>query len=143
MSQLTEVAEAVRARIAAADLSLEFTPQRVDEPVRELQGIVDQLVVQVLPVARTSTPATRGGGSLRTVTVQVGVQQGFATKPTTDDTEPLKNLVDELLDLMEYTPELDGTDWVLVEVRNAPTWSALHLEENSTFLSVLELTYEG
>lgn len=139
MSVMEELADAVVAELDAGDFSLSFTPARAYVPVATLEEL-GTLRVTVVPKSLAVSPLTRGLDACR-YAVDVGVQQRVDAD-TTDDTDALVGLVEELTDALRRSRLTDCAAARWVSIENDPIYDPGQLREQQVFTSVLTVTYE-
>ena len=137
MPMLTEIADAVAARINAAELAPGLSAERILLPVFELKDM-KTLKVSVVPKARKIIQATRTQNTDE-VLIDIGVQ-----KKISDDSEldSLLKIVEDISALFK-AERLDGyPKAICVKVENDPVYDHEHLRQLRQFTSVLTLTFK-
>jgi hypothetical protein len=133
---IIQIAEAVKANLAAATLSQTFTPLRLYVPEYDLKEISD-LKVSVLPLARSNDTKTRDKHQ-EDHQVQVGVQKRVSASEVSA-VDDLMQFVQEIADRLKDAGEMGGATWL--SDSNEPVYNPLHLKDHNVFTSVLTLTY--
>jgi len=135
----TELAEAVKDALNAAEFSIEFTAARVALPLFKLQDM-GTLHVTVVPRAVEVSLGSRRDNSYE-MGVDVAVQQRLANVDN-DTVDALIALVQEIVDHMTrlHLGESSEARWRGTTVE--PLYSPEHLREMRQFTSVIRLDYE-
>jgi hypothetical protein len=132
------VAEAVKAELAGATLSLPFTATREYVPQYDLKD-VDGLRVIAIPKENTITTLDRQRNS-NEVSVDVGVMRKVATF-TPAALDPLSDFVQEVIDFLDRRPLAGYPSAKWIRAANSPLYAPDWLKEKLVFISVHTVTY--
>ena len=138
MAAITDIADAVVAKLNAASFAQEFTAERHYRPVFDLPEM-GTLHVTVVPQGMALGPAGRGCNQYD-YRIDIAVQQKFEDGDTAE-LDPLMSLVEQIADYFRLQ-RLDGypaAAWIKTE--NDPIYAVDHMEQNRVFTSVLTLTF--
>lgn len=137
MALLTEVADAVAAKITGANLAPGLVAERILLPVFELKDM-KTLKVSVVPKARKIIQEARNANTDE-VQIDIGVQ-----KKISDDSEldGLLKLVEDIAALFK-AERLEGYKRAIcIKVENEPVYDHEHLRQLRQFTSVITLTFK-
>lgn len=137
MALLTDIADAVAAKINTADLIPGLVAERILLPVFELKDM-KTLKISVVPKARKIIQATR---NLNTdeVQIDIGVQKKISEDSELDG---LLKLVEDIAALFK-AERLEGyKKAICVKVENEPVYDHIHLRQLRQFTSVITLTFK-
>lgn len=143
---IIQIADAARARLAGAALSLDFVPERAYVPAHDLEDL-DALKVTVVPAGLTLALLDRTPRHTHDYVIDIGVQKRIGVGPMTGAQiiaacDPLTAFTEEVLDLFRgrALPVAAGTA-VCTAAANSPVFAPAHLDERRVFTSVLSLTF--
>jgi hypothetical protein len=138
-SELLLIADAVVQTLNAANLTPNFTAQRVYQPSFELPEM-KTLQVTVVPKEQEHKRLTRAR-FIRICRVDVGVQQKFE-KGNAAELDPLVRLVRDIAALFEGQPLSGIPETFCLSVKIEPVFAQEHFEQLRQFTSVLTLTFK-
>ena len=137
MALLTDIADAVAAKITGANLAPGLVAERILLPVFELKDM-KILKVSVVPKSRKIIQEARNANTDE-VQIDIGVQ-----KKISDDSEldGLLKLVEDIAALFK-AERLEGYKRAIcIKVENEPVYDYEHLRQLRQFTSVLTLTFK-
>ena len=137
MSKLTDIADAVAAKINNANLVPGLVAERTLLPVFELKDL-KALKVSVVPKSRKITQDTRSHASDE-IEVDIGIMKKIA-----DDSEldGLLKLVEDMEGIFKAERLAGYPNAVCVKKENDPIYDSEHLRQFRQFTSVLTLTFK-
>ncbi len=137
MAVITDIAEAVKDELNAAEFSQAFEAVRLYQPLFELPEM-KTLHVTVVP---HGVEMQASGRSMvqHDYGIDVAVQKKFE-KDEPAELDPLMTLVEETIDFFRLR-RLDGLNAVCVRATNEPVYSQEHMEQFRQFTSVVTLTF--
>jgi hypothetical protein len=138
LSTVLDIAEAVRAELAAGSFDSAFTPALKTLPAWELREL-HTLRVTVVPKAVEMTGSTRAACQVE-VQIDIGIQRKIASDVETETAE-LLGLVEQIGDFLQKRPlaAMPNVGWI--RTANEPVYDPAHLAEQRVFTSVLTVTY--
>ena len=138
--KIVQLADAVVADLAAHQFSQAFTPTRAYVPTIDLQEVKD-LVVTVVPNARSETPVSRADDQVD-YTIEVGVQKKISGDVNTSgEVDVLLALVLEIAAFLNRHRLTEAADMTWVGTENDPVYYPEHLLNLRQFTSVLKVSY--
>ncbi|MBX3356434.1 MAG: hypothetical protein KF724_12130 [Phycisphaeraceae bacterium] len=144
MSTITDIADAVAARLNAGTFSMPFTAVRRYQPVYALDELAT-LRVSVVPRSLAIVGASRQTSQVD-AQIDIGVQKRLSSSPASpasDEAEidALLGLVEEIADWMRFARLPTTPEAVWVGVAQEPVVAGEHLEQHRQFTSILTVTY--
>ncbi len=138
-SVIVQIADAVKARLAAATFSLPVTVRRAYSPFYDLKDM-DGVRLTVVPEGNQIANLDRARFSYA-VSVDVAVQRKVASdEPATVD--PLMDLTQEVIDCLRATRQLAAfPDASFTRAEAKAIYSPAHVAEKRLFTSVTTFTY--
>lgn len=138
MSVILDIADAVVVSLNAGTFALEFTVERMYQPVFELPEL-QTLHVSVVPKSLEVTTATRDSGYFDCA-IDIGVQKKVNPDQPAE-LDGLMNLVEQIADhlRMKRLDGLPSAAWL--SIANEPVFAPEHLDQWRQFTSVLTVTY--
>lgn len=139
MAVITDVAEAVKDELNAAEFSLPFEAERMYQPLFELPEM-KTLHVTVVP---HGVEMQASGRSMvqHDYGIDVAVQKKFE-KDEPAELDPLMSLVEEIIEFFRLR-RLQDQNAVCVRAANEPVYSQEHMEQFRQFTSVVTLTFRA
>lgn len=137
MPMLTDIADAVTAKINAASIAPGLAAERILLPVFELKDM-KKLKVSVVPKARKIVQGTRTE-NINEIQIDIGVQKKISND---DELDGLMKIVEDIAGLFK-AERLDGyKKAICVKVENEPVYDHEHLRQLRQFTSVITLAFK-
>lgn len=145
MSDIVDIAEAVKDALNAATLSMAFTAERLYVPVYEIRSL-SGLKVSVIAASSEDERLSRAA-SLATHRIDVGVQNRIGTGAMTESEiraacDPLMDLAEEIADLFDGEPLAGYTQAKCTETSMRVLYLPQMIDTHRVFTSVVTLTFQ-
>ena len=139
MAVITDIAEAVKDELNAAEFSQAFEAERMYQPLFELP---EMKTLHVTVVPRSLEMQASGRSMVQhDYGIDVAVQKKFQ-KDEPAELDPLMTLVEEIIDFFRLR-RLHDQNAVCVRATNEPVYSQEHMEQFRQFTSVVTLTFRA
>lgn len=139
MSVLRTIAEAVTQQLNAATLSRSFTAERTYLPLFDTKQ-PNGLKVFVLGRGEDIEPTSRDEFT-HTYSLALAVYERVDPADT-EAVDVIDAFREEIIDFIKTHPRLDDADAVMISVSNPTPYDPQQLDQHSTFVSVIEATYQ-
>lgn len=143
MSQLTDIADAVKTKLNAAGLTPAFTAERVYVPLKTLAAL-ETLQVLVVPKSREMIKQARGRALEQDVLIDVGILKRITADPTTaaanSELDPLIGLAESIANLYLAGDVAGVGKWF--DAEQPALYDLDKLLAHKTFLTAITFTFK-